>query len=252
MKKGFQEGMINLLNVAERLCKKTENVPLGNVEVIDPHNTVSRVCVWGEAWCYGLKWNWEEREVGMAFLCEFSKGEQSFTVDRRVWGESRNFVLRGELLQCVLYGNKNAVYSFPPIFSWWDFAEVCPFYWSSERISSWFNSSVLPKTNAKFDYEGFSWWKQRISYKAENQSSSGLAVQQLISSEKTLKFLKTLSELVLQSKWIIKQHVFCCSQTRGNLTVFFLSSPYPGFVKVYDFSWKFIFLYQIHFLYVES
>lgn len=45
MKKGFQEGMINLLNVAERLCKKPENLPLGNVEVIDPHNTVSRVCV---------------------------------------------------------------------------------------------------------------------------------------------------------------------------------------------------------------
>lgn len=86
------------------------------------------------------------------------------------------------------------------------------------------------------------------------QRTSPLVVWQFNSSflQKRLKFLKTLFELVLQSKWIIKQHVFCCSQTRGNLTVFFLSSPYPGFVKVYDFSWKFIFLYQIHFLYVES
>lgn len=45
MEKGFQEGMISLLDVAEKLGKKTENLPLGNVKVIDPHNTVSRVCV---------------------------------------------------------------------------------------------------------------------------------------------------------------------------------------------------------------
>lgn len=45
MEKGFQEGMISLLNVAERLGKKTENLPLGNVKVIDPHNTVSSVYV---------------------------------------------------------------------------------------------------------------------------------------------------------------------------------------------------------------
>lgn len=50
------------------------------------------------------------------FLCEFSKGEQSFTVDRRVWGASRDFVLRGELLRCVLYGSKNAVFIFPHFF----------------------------------------------------------------------------------------------------------------------------------------
>lgn len=52
----------------------------------------------------------------MAFLCELSKGEQSFTVDKRVWGESRNFVLRGELLRCVLYGSKNAVFIFSHFF----------------------------------------------------------------------------------------------------------------------------------------
>lgn len=40
MKKRFQEGIINLLNVAERLCKKTENLPFGNVEIIDPHKVV--------------------------------------------------------------------------------------------------------------------------------------------------------------------------------------------------------------------
>lgn len=37
-------------------------------------------------------------------------------------------------------------------------------------------------------------------YKLENWSSSGLAVQQLISSEDTLKFLKNLFELVLLLK----------------------------------------------------
>lgn len=46
VRKRFQEGIINLLNVAERLCKKTENLPFGNVEIIDPHKVVFRVCVW--------------------------------------------------------------------------------------------------------------------------------------------------------------------------------------------------------------
>lgn len=36
-RQGFRKGMINLLNIAEMLCKKTEHLPFGDVEAVELH-----------------------------------------------------------------------------------------------------------------------------------------------------------------------------------------------------------------------